>query len=252
MKKLPVDVQTFQTMREDGYLYIDKTRFIHRMVEEGRFFFLSRSRRFGKSLTASMLDCLFRGGKKLFEGLWIVERGNWEMRKDVKRRLYTLGYPNNEVKISFLEILLVSYGNMKDGEEKSRFLLLSEYLSREDLEAFFETVRAFFASISYSLVGKLNEAWFQTLFYLMAQASGVNVRNEVLTIRGRIDLVVEFRDKTFILEFKCNQSAGAAIKEIHEKGYPEKLKRSGKTLMLVGVNFDSEKRNAADWKVEKG
>ncbi|MCP4578635.1 MAG: AAA family ATPase, partial [Deltaproteobacteria bacterium] len=78
MKKLPVDIQTFETMREDGYLYVDKTRFIHRMVDTGRFFFLSRPRRFGKSLTVSTLNCLFRGMKELFQGLWIVEHGNWE------------------------------------------------------------------------------------------------------------------------------------------------------------------------------
>ncbi len=78
MQKLPVDIQTFETIREDGYLYVDKTRFIHRMVDQGRFFFLSRPRRFGKSLTVSTLNCLFQGRKELFEGPWIMEHGNWE------------------------------------------------------------------------------------------------------------------------------------------------------------------------------
>ncbi|MCP4687527.1 MAG: hypothetical protein GY859_05715, partial [Desulfobacterales bacterium] len=68
---------------------------------------------------------------------------------------------------------------------------------------------------------------------------------------GRIDLVVEFPDKLFIVEFKCNQNARTAIKQIHEKEYPEKYRQRGKDLILIGVNFESEKRNVADWKVER-
>jgi hypothetical protein len=69
-KKLPVDIQAFETMRGENYLYVDKTRHIYQMVTEGRFYFLSRPRRFGKSLLVSTLKCLFQGRKELFEGLW--------------------------------------------------------------------------------------------------------------------------------------------------------------------------------------
>lgn len=69
-KKLPVDIQAFEIMRGENYLYVDKTRHIYQMVTEGRFYFLSRPRRFGKSLLVSTLKCLFQGRKELFEGLW--------------------------------------------------------------------------------------------------------------------------------------------------------------------------------------
>ena len=65
-------------MREEHYLYVDKTRHIHRMITEGCYYFLSRPRRFGKSLLVSTLKCLFQGRKDLFEGLWIAEQSDWE------------------------------------------------------------------------------------------------------------------------------------------------------------------------------
>ncbi len=77
-KKLPVDVQSFEKMRTENYLYVDKTRHIYRMITEGTFYFLSRPRRFGKSLLVSTLDCLFQGRKDMFEGLWIAEQRDWD------------------------------------------------------------------------------------------------------------------------------------------------------------------------------
>ncbi|MCP4348399.1 MAG: AAA family ATPase [Desulfobacterales bacterium] len=168
--------------------------------------------------------------------------------QDVKQRLYFFGYPNQEVKTSFLEMLFHSY--TEGLKESSQFLLLAEYLHQEDFTAFFETVSAIFASIPYMLEIKRDEAYFHTVFYLMVCASGVDARSEVLTCDGRIDLVIEFPDKIFITEFKCNQSAEAGISQIREKGYDQKYKQSGKKLILMGINFDTEKRNVAEWKTE--
>ncbi len=74
-------VQSFEVMRTQDYLYVDKTRHIYRMVTEGTFYFLSRPRRFGKSLLVSTLKCLFQGRKELFEGLWIAEQCDWDWQE---------------------------------------------------------------------------------------------------------------------------------------------------------------------------
>lgn len=84
----------------------------------------------------------------------------------------------------------------------------------------------------------------------MVCASGVNAHSEVLTCDGRIDLVMEFSDKIYIIEFKCNQDAEAAIKQIREKGYAKKYTQTGKKIVLMGVDFDTEKRNVTYWKAE--
>ena len=69
--KYPIGIQSFNQIIEDGYVYVDKTGLIYRLVKEGKIYFLSRPRRFGKSLLVSTLKCYFQGRKELFKGLAI-------------------------------------------------------------------------------------------------------------------------------------------------------------------------------------
>ena len=78
MKRLPIDLQSFEALREDKCLYVDKTSYIHKMLETGRYFFISRPRRFGKSLMVSVLKCFFKNKKELFDDLWIEKHGKWK------------------------------------------------------------------------------------------------------------------------------------------------------------------------------
>lgn len=71
--KLPIGIQTFEKLREDGYVYVDKTKYLIDMIDNGTVYFLSRPRRFGKSLTVSTFDALFSGKKELFKGLYAEE-----------------------------------------------------------------------------------------------------------------------------------------------------------------------------------
>ena len=68
-KLYPVGIQNFESLRKDGYFYVDKTELMYRLVKTGRYYFLSRPRRFGKSLLISTLEAYFQGKKELFEGL---------------------------------------------------------------------------------------------------------------------------------------------------------------------------------------
>ncbi len=70
----------------------------------------------------------------------------------------------------------------------------------------------------------------------------------MLTCDGRIDLVMEFPDKVYIIEFKCNKSAETGIKQIRKKQYDLQFRQSGKKIILMGINFDTEKRNVTEWK----
>ncbi len=81
LQKLPIGKSSFESIRERNELYVDKTRHFYQMLEEGDFYFISRPRRFGKSLTVSTLRCLFQGRKELFDGLWIVQQGEWEWKE---------------------------------------------------------------------------------------------------------------------------------------------------------------------------
>ena len=68
-KIYPIGIQNFEKIRKDGYFYIDKTALIYKLVKTGSYYFLSRPRRFGKSLLLSTLEAYFKGRKELFEGL---------------------------------------------------------------------------------------------------------------------------------------------------------------------------------------
>lgn len=74
MKRLPIGIQTFEEIRTEGYLYVDKTELVYKMTHEYKYVFLSRPRRFGKSLLCSTLKSYFEGRKDLFEGLKVMEQ----------------------------------------------------------------------------------------------------------------------------------------------------------------------------------
>src|SRR5574344_2075799 len=67
--KYPVGIQSFESLLRDDYVYVDKTALIYRLANTGKYYFLSRPRRFGKSLLISTLDAYFSGMKDLFKGL---------------------------------------------------------------------------------------------------------------------------------------------------------------------------------------
>ena len=72
LQKLPIGVQSFAHLRQEGYLYVDKTKYIHELVNGSKQYFLSRPRRFGKSLFLSTLKAYWQGQKELFSGLYIA------------------------------------------------------------------------------------------------------------------------------------------------------------------------------------
>ena len=84
-RKLPIGIQTFREIREDGFYYVDKTGYIRRMVDGGKHYFLSRPRRFGKSLLLDTIKELFEGSERLFRELAIHDQWDWNVRYPVLR-----------------------------------------------------------------------------------------------------------------------------------------------------------------------
>jgi hypothetical protein len=83
LRLLPMGVQTFLKMRSNNYVYVDKTEDIYRFASKEDNYFLSRPRRFGKSLTVSTLKELFEGNRPLFKGLWIEDKWDWSVTNPV-------------------------------------------------------------------------------------------------------------------------------------------------------------------------
>ncbi|MFN8489495.1 MAG: ATP-binding protein [Caldilineaceae bacterium] len=92
MQKLPIGIQHFNRLRQEGYLYVDKTQQIHTLINTGTFLFLSRPRRFGKSLLTTTLRELYLGNRTLFQGLWIEDKIDWQPRPVILLNFNDLDY----------------------------------------------------------------------------------------------------------------------------------------------------------------
>jgi len=161
--------------------------------------------------------------------------------------LFHMGYPNQEVRVSFLSYLFNELTRIEDIRLAGAYKMLIVYLFENKMEKFIETVQSILASIPYAQIAGQGESYYHTVFYLMLAASGVDVQAEVLTSQGRIDLVLESADWFYIVELKCNQSSKKAIQQILDKKYYEKYQNQQKQVYLMGINFNSEKRTIDDW-----
>ncbi|MFM7155743.1 MAG: AAA family ATPase, partial [Bacteroidota bacterium] len=84
-ENLPLGLQDFRKIIENDFLYVDKTAYLYNMVSRPGAYFLSRPRRFGKSLTVSTLNELYKGSRELFKGLWIEDKWDWSRKHPVIR-----------------------------------------------------------------------------------------------------------------------------------------------------------------------
>ena len=111
-RKYPVGIQTFERLRRENYLYIDKTDLVWKMTKESPFVFLSRPRRFGKSLLTTTLDSYFKGEKELFEGLKIMElEKEWKQYPVIHVDLSSVKGKESAKELERALNLLISEGN---------------------------------------------------------------------------------------------------------------------------------------------
>lgn len=164
-----------------------------------------------------------------------------------ERRLYTLGYPNYEVESAFLANLLSAFNATPTGLNEGYLWKLVDALKAQSMTEFFDTLTIFFADIPYDL-HVAREKYYQTVFYLVFRMLGVLTEVEVETNVGRIDAVVTLTDQIYLFEFKLDKSADEALQQILDKQYADKYRLHGKSITLVGANFDSAKRTVTEWK----
>ncbi|MDR0913029.1 MAG: ATP-binding protein [Methanobrevibacter sp.] len=99
MKNLPIGRESFSTIRENNYLYVDKTKQIHKLINTGDLYFLSRPRRFGKSLLINTIESLYLGKKDLFKGLYVENHWDWTKTNPVVKINFSTGLFKTELKL---------------------------------------------------------------------------------------------------------------------------------------------------------
>ncbi len=153
---------------------------------------------------------------------------------------YILDYPNEEVKYGFLKFLIRSYMPAIERRGFSIPDFVKEIRAGKP-DSFIKRMESLIASVPYNEKGSA-EDHFQNAVYLLFTLLGQYVRMEDRTSDGRIDLQVETTDYIYIFEFKINSSAEKALEQIMKKKYWLRDRYAGKTIFLMGLNFDTATR----------
>ena len=131
--KYPIGIQHFEKLRTEGFVYVDKTALVHKMVQEGNYYFLSRPRRFGKSMLISTLKAYFEGKRELFQGLAMEQlEQEWRVHPVLHLDLNIEKYASLESLDNILESNLVQWENLygADPSERSFSLRLAGIIRR--------------------------------------------------------------------------------------------------------------------------
>jgi len=126
MKKLPIGIQTFEKIRNDDYIYIDKTKMALDLIKDGDYYFLSRPRRFGKSLFLDTLKNIFEAKKELFKDLYIYDKYDWSKKYPVIKISFGAGvmFNRDDLRDKIDEIL-------KENEESLKINCDSDITNRK-------------------------------------------------------------------------------------------------------------------------
>ncbi|MBR4617312.1 MAG: AAA family ATPase [Kiritimatiellae bacterium] len=165
--------------------------------------------------------------------------------------LYSLDFPNREVRESFLHAIAPVYSGLGEDAAGNAQIAAITALYDHDVPKFVKALKTFFSNIPYSLTDRQNEQMWQTIVYVILRLIGVSAQGEVQTNDGRIDLVAQTPDDIYIVEFKLDRPAAEAMEQIKGKDYAGKYALSKKRITLIGISFSSEKRTIVGELVEE-
>ena len=169
---------------------------------------------------------------------------------DSRFKVYTLDYPNDEVKEGFVNFLVPYYTYSKSVNHATIIGQFVKSMERGDAEHFMELLQSFMAGIPYELVRNL-EVHFQNMIYIIIKLMGLYVLAEYRTSRGRIDLLVGTDKYVYVIELKLDGSAEEALAQINEKDYALPFTADGRKVIKIGANITSATRNIERWVVEE-
>ena len=171
-------------------------------------------------------------------------------------RLYTLDFPNAEVKVGFLENFLVTVMGLSDNSEgfASRFYYS---LLQHDVDGALRLMQSFFASIPYLDHGNRDldeltrfEAYYEVLMYVVFSIFNCRTYTEVKTALGKADVVVFMNDATYVMEIKIGGTAQEALEQIDTKNYAVPYEGTGLPVVKIGIAFSKETRTVSEWLIE--
>ena len=167
---------------------------------------------------------------------------------------YTLGFPNEEVKVGLLYTLVPYYVDRDTNLTRNTVGQMYLALRRDDIDEALDIARSFFAGIPYE-EGTLKDAptsegHFTAMLYVMFSFLNLYVYAQVRTAKGRMDILLKTDTAIYVMELKINGSVDDALQQINDKGYAIPFEADGRKVVKVGINFSTEDRTIKEWKVE--
>ena len=170
---------------------------------------------------------------------------------DKKYRSYQLGYPNDEVKYGFLESLAPYFLHEEKAPDPLDIRSFGMDIEKGRTDSLKDRFTALFARLPYPDDERQVEQNFQNVIYIVFMLLGQYTMTEIHSAKGRADCIVETDDYVYIFEFKRDKSADEALQQIEDMGYALPYAADKRTLLKIGVNFDSKERSIAGWQVSK-
>lgn len=161
-------------------------------------------------------------------------------------KLYQLGIPNKEVEDGFYNYLLPNYASVSETEAGFCIVNFVEEVKTGEVDDFLKRLSSLFADTPYELVKDL-ENHYQNVIFIVAKLMGFYVKAEYHTSEGRIDLVLQTENYTYVMEFKLDGTAEEALQQINDKSYALPFAVDHRKLIKVGINFSSTTRNIEHW-----
>jgi hypothetical protein len=177
---------------------------------------------------------------------------------DIYTKTYTLGIPNEEVRVGLMDSLIPMYTNLNSQNVVSDlFGRFAKAIMRDDIDTAMQAIRSYMAGIPYMSGDKevladeaRAEAHYHLLFYILFSFLNIMLQTEVRTARGRVDVVVKTRTSIYVFELKIDRPAAEALAQINSKEYALPYENDGRKIIKVGVSFSTKTRTVEEWVVE--
>ena len=168
---------------------------------------------------------------------------------DPETELYTLDIPNKEIRVGLYRCLLPNYIGTNTVKGTTTIAKMSALIRRNNMDGALEMLQDFLETVPYCQ-GANTEGHYQQMMYVIFSILNHYVDVEVRTPRGRVDMVLRTATHLYLFELKLNKDAATAMRQIDLKQYPKRFMQCGLPIVKVGINFDVEKHNISDWKIE--
>ena len=240
-------LSTFRASKFGSYWFETGTpTFLVQLLQRENFYLPDLTQ---QQVSADMLNCIDAMDRNPIP---VIYQSGYLTIKDYDEefKVYTLGFPNEEVEEGFANYLLPYYAHT--GSEGAPMYVRNFVLALRNgkPEQFMKRMQVLFADTDYKIVGNA-ELYFQNAFYIVTKLLGFYTEVERTISDGRIDMIVKTKDYIYIFGFKYDQNADIALQQIENKGYAKPFVTDGRKIVKIGVNFSREHRCIDEWKIKE-